>query len=66
MYRILFNQVRKVIPKISETELIALRSGGVDIDKDIFFGKVNIQEILKDKPKKLSQNEQFILIKLSI
>jgi acyl-CoA dehydrogenase len=63
MYRILFNQVRKVIPKISETELIALRSGGVDIDKEIFCGKVNIQEILKDKPKNLSQDEQIFFNK---
>jgi len=41
MYRFLFNHVKKIIPKISETELIALKSGGVSIDREIFKGKVN-------------------------
>jgi acyl-CoA dehydrogenase len=40
MYRCIFNRVKTLIPKISETELIALRSGGVSIDKDIFSGYV--------------------------
>ncbi len=40
MYRTLFGKFKKIIPKISETELIALRSGGTFIDKDIFSGKV--------------------------
>lgn len=40
MYLQLFKRVKQIIPKISETERIALRSGGVSIDKDIFSGKV--------------------------
>lgn len=40
MYRTLFNAVTKIIPKISETELIALRSGGVSVDRDIFSGRL--------------------------
>jgi acyl-CoA dehydrogenase len=40
MYRYIFNQVRFIIPRISETELIALRSGGVSIDRQIFEGKL--------------------------
>ena len=28
MYRLIFNQSKKLLPQISETELIALRSGG--------------------------------------
>lgn len=36
----LFQSVKRIIPKISETELIALRSGGVHIDRDIFNGSV--------------------------
>ena len=40
MNSLIFNQVKKIIPKISETELIALRSGGVHIDRDIFKGNV--------------------------
>ena len=40
MYRFLFRKIKSIIPKISETEIIALKSGGVGIDKDIFSGKV--------------------------
>jgi hypothetical protein len=52
MYSRLFNRVKKIIPKISETELIALRSGGVSIDRDIFSGKINY-----DKLKKITNND---------
>lgn len=41
MYKYIFNNVKKLIPKISETELIALRSGTTSIDRDIFNGFVN-------------------------
>jgi acyl-CoA dehydrogenase len=41
IYKSLFSRVKSIIPKISETELIALRSGGVSIDRDIFSGKIN-------------------------
>lgn len=40
MYSKIFQVVKKIIPKISETELIALRSGGTNIDRHIFSGKV--------------------------
>jgi len=40
MYRLAFSRVRGIIPKISETELIALTSGGTSIDRDIFSGQV--------------------------
>jgi len=40
MRRALFQRVKKLIPKISNTELIALRSGTTSIDRDIFCGKV--------------------------
>lgn len=36
-----FDMVKKIIPKISSTELIALQSGTTSIDRDIFKGKVN-------------------------
>ncbi len=48
MYLRLFNQIKKIIPKISETELIALRSGGVSIDRDIFSGKINYNKLQQD------------------
>ena len=41
MKKFIFNQIKKKIPKISETEMIALRSGSVSIDKDILSGKIN-------------------------
>ncbi len=47
MYSRIFNKVKKIIPKISETELIALRSGGVSIDRDIFSGKINYDKLKK-------------------
>jgi len=38
----LFKVVKGIIPKISDTELIALRSGTTSIDRDIFRGHVPI------------------------
>ncbi len=40
MYRVIFKRIKKIIPKISETELIALNSGSTSIDREIFQGKV--------------------------
>jgi acyl-CoA dehydrogenase len=48
MYRLLFNQSKKLIPRISETELIALLSGGTSIDREIFSGEVDISKIKKN------------------
>ena len=47
MYHRIFRQIKKIIPKISETELIALRSGGVSIDRDIFQGYVDKNKLKK-------------------
>ena len=44
----IFKTVKKLIPKISETELIALRSGTTSLDRDIFNGKVNLPNKFKD------------------
>jgi acyl-CoA dehydrogenase len=54
-YRKAFNIVKKIIPKISETEIIALKSGGVSIDREIFNGKVNYYNLYKPFPK-IEQN----------
>lgn len=40
MNRVIFNYVKRKIPKISSTELIALKSGTTSIDMSIFEGKV--------------------------
>lgn len=42
MYKRLFNIVKSIIPKISDTELVALTSGTTSIDRMIFQGKVNL------------------------
>ena len=42
MRNFIFNKVKKLIPKISNTELIALRSGTTSLDREIFKGKVNL------------------------
>ncbi len=42
MYRQLFKKVKQLVPKISDTELIALRSGTTSLDRDIFSGKVDL------------------------
>ena len=50
-----------MIPRISETELVALRSGNTHLDRQIMQGKV----ILPDKPRifnKFPQNEVQKLI----
>jgi acyl-CoA dehydrogenase len=41
MYRYIYRKAKRIIPKISETELIALKSGGTSIDRDIFSGNIN-------------------------
>ena len=56
MYRYAFALVKNIIPKISETEIIALKSGGVSIDRELFSGKVDYSKLHKpllksDDPK---------------
>ena len=45
MYRFIFNHVKKIIPKISETEIIALKSGGTHIDRELFNGKMDYNKL---------------------
>jgi acyl-CoA dehydrogenase len=47
LYKRAFNIVKSIIPKISETEIIALKSGGVSIDREIFNGKVDYNKLYK-------------------
>jgi acyl-CoA dehydrogenase len=49
MYKQIFKQVKRIIPKISETEIIALKSGGVSIDREIFQGKINYSKLFDEK-----------------
>jgi len=43
----IFNIAQKLLPRISKTELIALRSGTVSVDREIISGKVNINNFLQ-------------------
>lgn len=42
MYRKLFQYVKQKIPRISDTEMIALRSGDTSLDRQILQGKINL------------------------
>ena len=56
MYRYLFNKVKNIIPKISATELIALRTGNVHCDRDIFKGELKIPDKLKKEDNKFDES----------
>ena len=56
MYRFIFNRIKSIIPKISDTEIIALKSGGVSIDREIFKGKVNYNNLYKKFEKPIEKN----------
>jgi acyl-CoA dehydrogenase len=56
LYRRVFNVVKSIIPKISETEIIALKSGGVSIDRELFNGKVNYEKLYKPIAKTSPEN----------
>ena len=58
MYKFLFNNVKKIIPKISETEIIALKSGGISIDRELFRGKVDYKKLFK---KSLTTHDEQLL-----
>jgi acyl-CoA dehydrogenase len=72
MYKYLFNRVKSIIPKISETEITALKSGGVSIDRELFRGSVNYKKlfdkkslyVLSDKEKLFIQSTNNLLQKV--
>ena len=57
MYSKLFSYVKSIVPRISQTELIALRSGTTSVDRMLFQGKVNIPSLSTDLPK---EEKQFL------
>lgn len=55
----IFNSVKRIIPKISSSELVALKSGNTSIDRDILIGKFNFPkkpELLYKFPKNKLEN----------
>lgn len=51
MSKFLFSWAKRKIPRISDTEMIALRSGGVSLDRGILMGKINFPEKKTFVPK---------------
>jgi acyl-CoA dehydrogenase len=45
MYKYIFSRVKRIIPKISETEIIALKSGGTSIDRHLFEGRMEYRKL---------------------
>jgi len=62
MYKYLFRRVKNIIPKISDTEIIALKSGGVSIDREIFQGKIDYKKLYDSSTikKPTSYETEFI------
>lgn len=65
MNRLIFNKVKKLIPRISATELIALRSGTVSLDGQIFRGEVTLPKKITLPPnnEELEQGVKTLLSK---
>ncbi len=59
----LFKFVKNKIPKISSTELIALRSGGTSIDRCILKGKINYPKNINNNTNKFSSLKVHNLLK---
>lgn len=57
MHRLLFNFVKSKVPRLSSTELIALKSGNTSLDRQILLGKVSL-------PKKVISEQKFPQSKL--
>ena len=69
MYKRIFNHVKRIIPKISETEIIALKSGGTSIDRYIFEGKMNYQTlfspITQNSLSKKTEDDLYSLLEIA-
>jgi acyl-CoA dehydrogenase len=62
MYKYLFNRVKSIIPKISETEIIALKSGGVSIDRELFKGIVDYKKLFNKKNLYILSDKEKLFI----
>ena len=62
MYRFLLNTIKKKIPRISPTEMIALQSGNTSIDRDILLGKLTSPKFNVDIQPKIKQQELSLLL----
>jgi acyl-CoA dehydrogenase len=58
-----YNIIKRILPKISETEKAALNSGSVSIDGDIFSGHLDIAKIVSKYKISLREDELSFLQK---
>jgi acyl-CoA dehydrogenase len=58
-----YNIIKRILPKISETEKAALNSGSVSIDGDIFNGNLDISRIVSKYKISLKDEEKAFLNK---
>ena len=61
----IYKYAKTIMPKISETEAAALNSGTSSIDKDLFIGKLDINDIVKKYNVSLSYFEQNYINKIA-
>lgn len=61
MYRLLFRAVKSRIPKISDTEMIALQSGTTSVDRDILCGRYAYPSSYEGKDKFPKDKLEFLL-----
>merc|ERR1719359_1291701 len=56
-----YNLARRAMPKMSETEKVALGAGTVGFDRDIFGGSPSLKYLLDTYTPKLSAEEQSFI-----
>jgi len=59
--RPLLARIRGMLPKLSDTESQALKSGSVDWDGELFSGRPRWEKLLDARPARLSEEEQAFL-----
>ena len=58
--RRLFNFAKRLVPKISETERIALTCGTIGFDREIFSGRPNFQNLMKYGVSLSKEEDKFM------
>nr|QDY52194.1 acyl-CoA dehydrogenase [Mimiviridae sp. ChoanoV1] len=63
MYRFIFNKVKNIVPRISNTELIALRTGNTHLDSQMFSGSVTLpKKIINVNNSKFDESKIDLLL----
>ena len=56
----LFNYAKRLVPKISETERIALTCGTIGFDREIFSGRPNFENLMKYEVSLSKEEDKFL------